>query len=279
MKKPIITLLLVLTALLCVSCKQKTPITQTAAEERIVSLSPNITETLFAIGAGDLLVGVTSYCDYPAQAKEIECIGSIMEPDIEKIISLSPSLVITTGTGLQKTFESRLSTLGIRCESIPVNKLEDVFTSIDTLGKLTGKSDMADKLHKAIASGLVQRPKSNCGRIMVVIQREPLIAAGKGTCIDSLITIAGGENACTESGYPVINAESLIVMEPDIIIETASITGFATNDSANAYYSLWLSGTKVFIADRDILSRPGPRVCRAVKIIEKILGDSSGEAG
>ncbi|MGE4286805.1 MAG: ABC transporter substrate-binding protein [Phycisphaerae bacterium] len=276
-KTPIL-LLISLIGLLCVSCKQKTPATQTDEQKQIVSLSPNITETLFAIGADDLLVGVTSYCDYPVQAKEIECIGSIMEPDIEKIISLSPSLVITTGTGLQKTFESRLSTLGIRCESVEVNRLEDVFTSIETLGNLTGRSERAAELSKAIASGLFQRPKAKAGRIMAVIQREPLIAAGKDTCIDSLIRIAGGENACPESGYPVINAESLILMAPDIIIETASITDFATDEQATAYYSLWLGTAKVYLANRDVLSRPGPRVCEAVEIIENIIGDSAGAA-
>lgn len=268
-------LLLVLAGLLCVSCKQKISVAQTDGGKRIVSLSPNITETLFAIDAGDSLVGVTSYCDYPAVAKQIECIGSIMEPDIEKIIALSPELVITTGTGLQKTFESRLASLGIRCESVEVNRLEDVFTSIETLGRLAGKEAEAVALSENVKAALYQRPKSEAGRIMVVIQREPLIVAGAGTFIGSLIATAGGENACAEQGYPVINAESLIVMAPDIIIETEPVSGFEADSAASAYYSPWLGSVKAYRASRDVLSRPGPRVPQAVNIIESIIASAA----
>ena len=111
---------------------------------------------------------------------------------------------------------------------------------------------------------------------MIVIQREPLMVAGKGTYIDSLLSIAGGDNVCKDNGYPQYNAEALVMMNPDIIIETDFCDNFTKNPATVVHYSVWDSTTAVkeeniYSANADLLSRPGPRIVSATNLISQII--------
>ena len=176
---------------------------------RIVSVAPSVTETLFALGLGDRVVAVSSYCEFPPEALNKEKIGGYINPSLEKIVASKPDLVIGIAEGDLKSFMDRLISLKIPVYIANPRNVSEVLASIQNIGKVTFFSQAAEKITRAMNERIQAVQVKVQGRphprVMPVLNFDPLMSAGKGTFVDDLIRLAGGRNVAekVEGNTPV----------------------------------------------------------------------------
>ena len=252
--------------------------------DRIVSLAPNITEILFAIGLGDEIVGVTLDSDYPPAAAEKPKVGTFWQPDIEAVVAARPDLVITLGFEQQTNLAERLRRIGYNGLTVNIEKVSDLFEAIERIGATTGRLRQANELISRIRRKLRQLA-SMVGaeakvRVLWVVQREPLRVAGRGTFVNEMIELAGGENAIgpTVHKYPPIGSEQVIACNADVIIESAMGREDIENqrDRALQHWSKFkylpaVANNRVFVIHGDTVSRLGPRLYEGTETIARCL--------
>jgi iron complex transport system substrate-binding protein len=199
---------------------------------RIVSTSPGITETLFALGLGDRVVGVSTFCRYPADVVRLPKVGTFLKPEPETIARLQPDLVLVhTGPNAAA---SQLATLGIRTAIVDRGTLAGVFTAIRQIGGAAGVPDRADLLLAAVNHGLDRVRASVAGRaprrVLVIVGRRTgtltdLVAVGPGSYLHDIAVIAGGANVLADVTleYPRISMEAVISLAPDVIIDVGEM--------------------------------------------------------
>jgi iron complex transport system substrate-binding protein len=191
--------------------------------ERIISLAPNITEILFAMDMGNEIVGVTSFCDYPDEAKRKTKVGGMSNPSLEAVVSLRPDIVVMTTDGNPREFEERLHSLGIKTYVFRARKLSELPEGIREMGAALGvkkKAEaLAEKVESAMNSFADTRHSLPKRRVLFVIWPEPLIVAGPGTEIDDTISLLGSENIASRArtSYPSYSVEEIIRQSPDVI--------------------------------------------------------------
>jgi iron complex transport system substrate-binding protein len=194
-----------------------------AIPNRIISLAPNITEILFAIGLGDRVVGVTSFCYYPEEARKKPKIGGMSNPSLETVVSLKPDIVVMTTDGNQKEFEERLRSLNIKTYVFKVRRLSELPQGMRDMGLALGVKDKANALATEIETTVNKlynfSPPAKKNKVLFIIWPEPLIVAGRGTAIDDAITLLGGENIASKAKipYPKYSIEEIIHQAPDLI--------------------------------------------------------------
>ncbi|MCS7139429.1 MAG: cobalamin-binding protein [Candidatus Nezhaarchaeota archaeon] len=257
---------------------------------RIVSLSPAITEILFALGLGDRVVGVTAYCNYPLDVEEMKkgkrlsVIGGYWDPNLEAIVALNPDLVI--GDSLVPSHldvAERLRTLNITVLLTGSKLIEDVFYDINLIGKATGRFREAQELVAKLEARIkvVVQKVANLPRAKVYYELwfSPLFSAGPGTFIDQLIFYAGGKNIFHDAKvpWPVVSDEDVIARNPDVIIlpDTYMSDYNVSIDSIKARPG-WsvisaIKNNRVYFIEEDIIVRPGPRLVEALEIIARYL--------
>jgi iron complex transport system substrate-binding protein len=261
-----------------------------AGPTRIVSTSPSITETLFALGLGDRVVGVSTYCRFPPQAATLPKIGSFLRPDAELIAGLRPDLVVVheVGNGLDR----RLASLRIPFVVVERGTLASAFSSMRQIAAAAGVPERADALVgdlqrrlDAIRAGSTRPTR----RVLFIIGRRPglladLIAIGPGSYINELIAIAGGINVMAIAGqpeYPRISMETVLRLNPDVIVDTVDMgdTDAERRERQPINERLWsmygtLTAVKtghVHAATTDALVVPGPRVVEAAEWVAALL--------
>ncbi len=244
---------------------------------RIISLTPGVTETLFAIGAGDQVIAVTDYCNYPEEAKTKQKIGGVINPNIEAIVALEPDLIVLSMEGNVREDFTKLKQLNLALFVTNPRTLPGIHKSLLDLGMLTG--------HKAEAQSVVASMREHEDSIvfrgmewkkrgiLLLVSLQPIIVAGGGTFLDHLISLAGGVNlaANAATAYPALSREAIVGYHPETIIVMSDAIGDLANFSA--MYPEWkhvpaVQNGKVFSIDSDISSRPGPR---AVEALEKLF--------
>ncbi|MEM0051478.1 MAG: ABC transporter substrate-binding protein [Sulfolobales archaeon] len=263
---------------------------------RVVSLAPSITETLFALGLGDRVVGVTSYCNYPPEVPKlveegkIAVIGGFWNPDPEKIITLKPDLIIgSAGTPPHIQLKDRFESLGLKIVYIygSTRNIYDLYRDVSLIAKIFNVEDRASKLVSSIQAEINNVTKKlqdvNVTKLKVLILLGPpswgLISVGGDTFIDWVVSTAGGINIARKfSGWPRLDYEYIISQNPDVIIVSAMNMNY--EEVINDMRKTLLIETKAFKEGRvylldkeadDILMRFGPRVGKAVQLIAKIL--------
>lgn len=246
-----------------------------AKPERIVSLAPANTEIVAALGAIDRLVGVTTYCDYPAEVKEIDKVGDFMQPNVEAIAALDPDLVLVT-TGVQTEVITQLEGLGATVVAIDPQNVDGLFTSIGTVGSAIGETKAADALVASMKSQLDEIGEAVEGapvRCFLEIAQDPLYTVGSGTLLNELIERAGGENVVTQEGYVAYSTEQLVAANPDVYLATkgsmndpSDITGRPGYASLKA-----VADGRVYLLDDNLVSRPGPRIVEGIRQIAEAL--------
>lgn len=211
-------------------CSSTVAAESAAPPARIISLAPSTTEILFALGLGDHIVGVTTFCDYPEEAKAKPKIGGMSNPSAEAVLSLKPELVVMTTDGNPKEFEELLHSLHIKTYVFTARRLRELPQGIRELGAAIQAGVRADalaaeierSLNNSAASGVRQKGgKSTLRRkILYIIWPEPLIVAGPGTAMDDAITLLGQENiaSAAATAYPKYSIEEVIRQAPDVII-------------------------------------------------------------
>ncbi|WP_461834805.1 ABC transporter substrate-binding protein [Desulfothermus sp.] len=250
--------------------------------KRIVSLAPSITECLFEIGAGDRVVGVTQFCNYPEQVKRLPKVGSYISPSIEKILALKPDLCIATKDGNPKHIVFKLKEIGIKVFVVDPRDIESLFSTMLVLGEIVGCEKQAkavvERLKKDVL--LVQKRASlyiNPPKVFFQIGVDPMVTVGKNTLIDNLIKVAGGVNIFKNlKGYPRISVEQVIGLNPDIIIITSMVHSEHNLNNLKQFWEKYkeinaVKYSNVFVVNSDFFNRPSPRAIQGLKLLSMIF--------
>lgn len=245
---------------------------------RAVSLAPSVTESVFAAGGGESLVGVTTFCNYPEAAVSISKIGDTMTPNIEAIVALRPEVVLVTTASQVQAAMPQFEARGIQVFVMEPDSIEAVLRNIRQLGEIFGTSETANakaaEIEKRFAAIAAETDEAARPGVFVQVSREPLFTAGKDSFITEVIERAGGRSVTADvpTAYPNLSKETALVLAPDVIILSAS----DGNREANAVFasSPALKNGRVLSIDADLLSRPGPRVADAAEQIAAYLKET-----
>lgn len=243
--------------------------------ERAISLAPNLTEIVFAVGGGEQLVGVTTYCNYPEQAKSISSIGDTMNPNIERIIALKPQVVFVSTASQIEVFTKRLEEQGIQVYVTNPTDLDGVYKSITAIGGILGKEENAEKvvgdMRKRVSDVEAKIKEAEKPKVFVQISKEPLYTIGSSSFMNNLVLLAGGISVTEKvtEAYPKFSKESALAAEPDVIILSDSEDNREPNDAFKN--SPAVRNGKVFHISADLISRPGPRMVDALEQAAKAL--------
>lgn len=249
--------------------------------ERIVSLSPALTEILFAVGAGDRVVGITDFCDFPPDALGLPRVGGYANPSVESVLALRPDLVVASpGPGNREAVRS-LERAGLRVAIFESETLGETLATIRAVARATGTEARGEAVVRrlreridAVAARVAALPRV---RTLFCLQVEPIIAAGRGTLPAEILDAAGGENVVAEARYPRLGIESVIALGPDVIVQSRmDVPEEGERDAAVDYWKRWPDlpavGTgRVRMLPGSAALRPGPRVADAVEELAEIL--------
>jgi len=251
------------------------------APQRIVSLAPGITETLYELGLDREIAGVTGYCNWPPQARRKPRIGGFTNPSIEKIVSLKPDLIIATADGNRKDTVSQLERIGLPVYVTNPSDTDKILKSILHIGEITRRRDSAAKLTEKLRARLnnisAQIKNKKKPRVFFQIGLEPVITAGKGTLINEVIERAGGLNIAggDTARYPRYSAEGLMAGAPDIIL----FAPMAHDREFAAVKKFWqqfpgipaVRNNRIYPVNTDLISRASPRLFDAVETMALIF--------
>lgn len=256
--------------------------------ERIVSCIPNFTEILFALGLGEQVVGVSNFCRFPPEALEKEKIGGFINPNLEKVIYLNPDLVILPKTKSQLGI--KIKKLNIPVLELPNETLSDSLNAIETIAEVAGVPERGRVLRKKLEEDLrsirEKYPNTIKIRTLIVVDRSPdslkdLYVAGPGTYLNELLDIAGGVNILSRQPalYPKISKESLIGLNPDVILDTTLAGQNHTSRTLEIALRSWedlpfleaVKNKRVFILTNPAITIQGPRIAEMAEYIADLL--------
>jgi len=261
--------------------------------QRIVSHVPSITETLFALGLGDRVVGVSDYCNYPPEAMEKPSVGGYYTPSIEKIAALDPDLVLTDGYVADI---GKLDALGIPWVVLDPKDIDGYMADIELLGTITAQQKEASELVRELREGIDGVVASVAGeprpRVFYVFDASDLSqpwTAGPGSFVDAFITLAGGDNVAAEASEPWLqfSLEALVDLDPEVILVDASHgTAVVSPDELKAD-PVWrttaaVKADRISIIDGDLMNRPSPRLVDGLEEMARIFHPElagSGDSG
>lgn len=259
------------------------PVLARAGEQpkRIVSLAPSITEGLYQLGAEEGLIAVTSYCDYPPQAKTKEIIGTIINPNIEKIYSLSPDLVLANdGINRSQTIE-KLKSLGLEVVTFDeCNNFGDITKSFIQLGELTDREQEAKTIIKKVEAEVKSITRKleavSPVRVFLEVGARPLISVGPQSFTSEFIRYSGGINifADTSGSHPRVSREEVLKRNPEVIM---LVTMGDVKEEEKAYWQKFkhleaVKLNRIYIIDPDKVCRPTPiRFLAGLKEMASIL--------
>lgn len=221
------------------------------------------------------VVGVTKFCNYPEDARRIENVGGLFDPDLEKIISLYPDLVIATKDGNPWHAVNFLENAGIPSFVINPRNMEGILRSMESIACVAGApGDVFERIGVLREKLTRQNPSPGEGevRVLFLVSQNPMIAAGKSTYIDEMIFRVGGVNVAGHLGssYPRLEIEDVLSLNPDIVFWVSSMGGTTGKGQLQRVEDIIGSGTIEFIpVDSDIFTRPGPRLFEGMGTIEK----------
>jgi iron complex transport system substrate-binding protein len=272
-----------LIALSTASCRR--PGQPAAVAHRVVTLSPSLTEILFALQAGDRVVGVSDYCDFPPEVKSRAKVGSFLSPSVERIVALQPDLVLLDG--VQRDIAAALTQAGARALAVPMQDLSEVRAAIKRVGEALGdKQDAAAALVAEIDQRIAEVKKKTAQaprrRALFVVDRQigglrGLVVAGPGTYLDELLRLAGGENVFSDlkARYAKVATEAILERRPEVILDAVHVE----SGQADALRRDWQElaavpavrdGQIYVLADRQFVT-PGPRLGESLEKLAALL--------
>jgi len=257
----------------------------TAASERIISLSPSITEIIYGLGAGNELVATSTYSLYPKAAQKLPVIGGYTHPNIEKIIAHNPTLVV--GQSFNTQTLQKLNYFNIKTLKLKLKTLQEIQNSIALLGKTISKTDEANKLLTDITKAIKNIKKTKKPHSVLIVYglkedlRSGIYVAGDAIFFDDIIKLTGNTNAYKDDAIsqPVLNYENIIALNPDQIIILHS---HATEPNVNVKQALanWYAlptnaakNKKISVVDEDYLHIPSQRVALTIKRLSREMQD------
>jgi iron complex transport system substrate-binding protein len=253
---------------------------------RVLSLVPSGTETLFALGAGEQVVGRTQFDKDPAAA-HLPSVGGGLDPSMETLLSLRPELVIAWNADKSPGLRERLEQMGIEVFALETRDTTDVFRNIERLGHLVGRDRAADSLAAhirgelaAVRAAVRERPRPS---VLYVVWNDPPMTAGPNTFIAQVIGVAGGRTVFPdlEQDWPQVSMEEIVRRQPDVVVLPVG------EDRAHSVRRLLdAPGWRELAAVRegrmvevptDLVNRPGPRLGEAARVMRDALHPRSGE--
>jgi iron complex transport system substrate-binding protein len=258
---------------------------------RIISLSPGITETLFLLGLGDRVVGVTDSCEYPPEAKLKPSVGSTLNPSIEKILTLKPDLVLGSPQANRRETADQLARVGIPLYGVTAQTVDGTLASIADLGRAVGREAEAKEVVRQLQSRIDAVARQIAGRkaprVLFVVWYRPLMTAGPQTFLSDVIRRAGGEpmGAGLSGEWPKLSVEEALRLQPDVILFPQT-QAFAPNQSEFRTLAGWKDmravkeGRVYFVSDTIV--RVSPRLVDALEDVARHLhpdGQFKPEAG
>ena len=257
---------------------------------RIVSTSPSITETLFALGLGSHVVGVSTYCHFPAEVDRLPRVGTYLKPNVEVIARLKPDLVIVQQ--LPNPVRDQLQGLSIRTVEVNAGDLRQNLESILSIGRATGSESAARKVIDGMNQKFAEIRKKIAGQpvrsVAFVVGRTPgrlddFMMVGGSSYLSELMTIAGGRNVFADSSQPYVKTslESIVRRDPEVLIDMGEMaeTIGVTESAKRAVVNLWgarpalkaVRDHRVFAVASDIFVVPGPRMVDAAQAFSELL--------
>jgi iron complex transport system substrate-binding protein len=249
--------------------------------KRIISLAPSTTEILFAMGLRQEIAGVTNFCDYPEDVSTRPRIGGFVNPDVEKIVSLKPDLIIAITDGNRWETIERLSNLGFPVYTVDPKGFDGVIRTIRNMGEIIGKEEesralirrMMERKEKIVT---LTRPLPKPA-VFFQVGDAPVITVGKGTLANDLIRLAGGRSISENEplSYPPYGIETILSKAPEIII-------FSSMDNRKNYSDLirkwqaWKSipavkSNSIYVIDSNLVDRPAPRIVEGLEALARII--------
>ena len=268
--------------LLVVGCTPKSPAPapNPGPATRVVSLAPALTEAVFAVGAGDQLVGVTNECDYPPAAKALPKVGGFGPRMLgaEAILATNPDLVLTIAS-YHKEVTDQVAGTGVRVVAFEPKTFADIAAMLRQIGQATGHAAEGEKLAAKIEAEVNRGPTPVPGqrpKVLIVVGTDPLYCAGPGTFLGQMVTLAGGENVLGASlgDYPQVGDEAILTRPPDVILLPDNM-GLKPVESLKRRPG-WsdlpaVKNGRVEVLPGDVVSRPGPRVLEGLAAVRGAL--------
>jgi iron complex transport system substrate-binding protein len=249
--------------------------------KRIVTLAPSLTEILYFLGLGDRVVGVTQFSYYPSEASLKPKVGSYINLNVEKIISLSPDLVIGTADGNQPGVVELLEQAGIAVFIVNPRNIRGVIETVAEVGRLCGISEKVKNLclelsrrvdHIVDGTRLRRRPL-----VFLQINLRPIMTVNKNTFLHDLIMLSGGENMTSDEpiNYPRISLEAVIRRKPEVILISSMDRG-GEFERARRGWLKWTSipaakTGRVHLIDSDLIDRPAPRIVEGLEVMSRLI--------
>ncbi|MCA1557916.1 MAG: cobalamin-binding protein, partial [Acidobacteria bacterium] len=251
-----------------------------ARVERVITLAPNLTEIVYAVGAGPKLVGNTTFCNYPEEAKQVAKVGDTLQPSLERIIALKPQLILVSTASQLEAFTKQLEEQRIAVYITDTHDLAGVFQSIERIGELLNAGERGASLVAGLRAR-AQAVEDKVGKETVVsvfyqLSAEPLYTAGRDSFVTDLIGRAGGVSVTKDvpGGWPRYSDEAALAARPEVVIMA---TGDSMGAEANAEVAEPLRNSPAVINKRvykingDYLSRPGPRLVDGLEQLARAL--------
>lgn len=254
-------------ATILLGCRAPERTAASARPTRVVALAPNLTEIVFALGAGDSLVGVSEYSDFPEAARRIPRIGGL-EVDAEKVAALRPDLVLAMAEGTARGAVSAIQAAGLPVVVVPSGSLDAVLSGIRLVGARLGRTPEAERLARDLERRRAEVARRVAGRrrprTLLLVWPDPPQAAGGGTFLNDLLREAGADNlVAARPGWPVLSPEYVVTAPIELLVIPDS------DQTRETYARAFRSGplsrgpvarARVLRLDESALTRPGPRV-------------------
>lgn len=248
---------------------------------RIVSLVPDITETLFALGLADEIVGVTRFSNFPPAAREKPKIGSYVDINIEAVIDLEPDLILGTGAGTSPMQAKRLERIGFPVFVVYPRDLDGILMAIQRIAEIVGKENEGKAIVQKMKQRIEQVSQRVEGRekpkVFLQIGRDPIFTVSKGSFAHHLISLARGDNIAKDARipYPSYSLEEIILRAPEVIIISSMYVG--------SNHSHWLDewrkwtvlpavkNNRLYTINSDVIDRPSPRIVEGLEQMARMI--------
>jgi iron complex transport system substrate-binding protein len=249
---------------------------------RVVSLAPNLTEIIFAVGEGENLAGDTDFCDYPSEAMRKPHVGGTVNPSLERIVSLKPDLVLATKSINRRETVSALDRVGlpVYVTDDPLS-VSDMIASVEHIGDVLGAEGSAATVASGLRARLAELERRLAGatprRVLFVVWTEPLISVGRNTFIADALRRAGGRSVVdTAAEWPRISIEEMVRLEPEFLVFASAHAGDTRRDIAALRPRPGWKDLEALRHDKvvllsDAINRPGPRMMDAVEELARAL--------
>ncbi len=249
--------------------------------DRVVSLAPNLTEIVFALGDGDHLAGDTDYCDYPAEAMQKPHVGGPVNPNLEVVVSLMPDLVLATSMNRRETVNA-LAHIGLPVYYVSLpHSVEEMIASMEHLGSALGVEKSAALLAEDLRGRLADLDRRLAGaaprRVLFVVWTDPLISVGRDTFIADALRRAGGRSVVdTKAEWPHVSLEEIVRLQPEVLVFASAHAGSTQQDidtlrTRPGWRDLEAIRHGNIVVVSDAINRPAPRMVDAIERLARAL--------